>query len=119
MLFSTLPLCLLSLALASHGQPRTHTSSGFLGTCNRIAAAISGASEVFYPRAHVIVSPVIFQADGAQAAPQYLSDISHYSLSSSEVSACSVEPGSVEDVSEIVGYPIQMYQFLLSSSYHS
>ena len=106
MLLSTLLLCTLSLILASHGQPEPRNSSGFLGTCNRIAAAISGASEVFYPRAHVLLRFVIFQADGTQAAPQYLSDISHFSLASSEVSACSVEPGSVEDVSEIVGYPI-------------
>ena len=40
-----------------------------------------------------------------QAAPEYLFDISHASLSSTEVSACSVEPGSAEDVSKIVRYP--------------
>jgi hypothetical protein len=32
----------------------------------------------------------------------YLSDNFHYSLASSQQSACSVEPGTAEDVSEIV-----------------
>jgi hypothetical protein len=37
-----------------------------------------------------------------QAAPQYTADNFHYALSSSQESACSVEPGSAEDVSKIV-----------------
>jgi hypothetical protein len=37
-----------------------------------------------------------------QVAPGYLLDISHAVASSIEASACSVEPGTVEDVSEIV-----------------
>lgn len=36
--------------------------------------------------------------------PQYVSDVSHYFSSSSQVSTCSVEPGSAEDVSKIVRY---------------
>src|ERR1700743_47019 len=39
---------------------------------------------------------------GNQAAPEYLFDISHPASSSTEASACSVEPGSAEDVSKIV-----------------
>jgi hypothetical protein len=39
---------------------------------------------------------------GDQATSEYLSDISHYSFASSEASACTVEPGSAEDVSKIV-----------------
>ena len=46
---------------------------------------------------------VVLLTDGDQASTQYLSDISHYSLSSSQESACSVEPGTAEDVSKIVG----------------
>jgi hypothetical protein len=37
-----------------------------------------------------------------QADPEYSFDISHAASSSTEASACSVEPGSAEDVSEIV-----------------
>ena len=42
------------------------------------------------------------QLIGDQAASEYLFDISHASSASSEESACSVEPGSAEDVSKIV-----------------
>ncbi|KAH9990399.1 hypothetical protein BJV77DRAFT_1124207 [Russula vinacea] len=69
-----------SLALLSYGQPETlenHISSDLL--------AISGASQVFFP-----------------TASEYLFDIEHATPSSTEASACSVEPGSAEDVSEIV-----------------
>jgi hypothetical protein len=42
-----------------------------------------------------------------KATPEYMSDISRAAtrISSSEVSACSVEPGSAKDVSKIVSYP--------------
>ena len=48
-----------SLALLSYGQPETlenHNSSDLLCTCNQIAGAISGASQVFFPRERVILS---------------------------------------------------------------
>jgi len=45
--------------------------------------------------------------------PQYVSDVSHYFSSSSQVSTCSVEPGSPEDVSKIVRYSLLV---LLSTS---
>ena len=38
----------------------------------------------------------------SQAATEYLLDIEHAYTSSTEDSACSVEPGSAEDVGEIV-----------------
>jgi hypothetical protein len=37
-----------------------------------------------------------------QAASEYLFDIEHGTPSSTEASACSVEPGCAEDVGEIV-----------------
>jgi hypothetical protein len=46
-------LCAFALALRSHGKPaalETRNSSDLLCTCNDIAAAISGASQVFFPR---------------------------------------------------------------------
>ena len=39
---------------------------------------------------------------GNQASSEYVLDLSHASASSSQVSVCSVEPGSTEDVSKIV-----------------
>lgn len=41
---------------------------------------------------------------GDQASPEYSIDISHASSASSQASTCSVEPGSTEDVSEIVSH---------------
>ncbi|KAH9990418.1 FAD-binding domain-containing protein [Russula vinacea] len=88
MALTTLLLYAVSLALLSYGQPEAlgnHNSSGPLYTCNKIAAAISGASQVFFP-----------------LTLEYLVDIEHAYSSSNEASACSVEPGSSEDVGEIL-----------------
>ena len=40
--------------------------------------------------------------DHDQASPEYSYDISHASISSTQASACSVEPGSAEDLGKIV-----------------
>jgi hypothetical protein len=49
-----------------------------------------------------------------QASPEYSSDLHHASNLSSQVSACSVEPGSAEDVSKIVSHPTSMRQVFLA-----
>jgi len=54
--------CAFVLALTSHARPETresHPHSQFLDTCHKIAADISGASQVFFPRAPLIPSPVV------------------------------------------------------------
>ena len=105
MALTTPLLCAFFLALLSYGLPEApekRDSSGILRTCNQIAAAISGASQVYFPRERIILSLYYFRLNMDQASSNYLSDISHASLSSTEASACSVEPGSSEDVSEIV-----------------
>ncbi|KAH9990392.1 hypothetical protein BJV77DRAFT_963381 [Russula vinacea] len=51
-----------SLALLLYGQSEAlenHNSSGLLYTCNQIAAAISGASQVFFPRSAEDVSEIL------------------------------------------------------------
>ena len=101
----TLILCSFALALLPCGKSAASEApnSSDLCTCNDIAAAISGESQVFFPRMslshllHFILMP-------DQAAPEYLLDIFQASSSSSQASACSVEPGSPEDVSKIVRY---------------
>ncbi len=111
MLFS----CSLFLLFFSYGRPETlQKPSGFQHTCHQIAAAISGASQVFFPRACIIFCFPYRKLMGAQASPEYTSDIFHPSSSSSEVSACSVEPGSAEDVSKIVSHPTSMCQLFLT-----
>ncbi|KAF8486373.1 FAD dependent oxidoreductase [Russula ochroleuca] len=80
MALATLLLCAFSLTLLSYGRPEVlenRNSSDLLCTCNKIAVALSGAS-------------------------QYVFDIEHAFSSSTEASACSVEPGSAEDLSKIL-----------------
>ncbi|KAI0260042.1 FAD-binding domain-containing protein [Gloeopeniophorella convolvens] len=61
-------------------------SSSYLSTCQHIANSISNASAVFYPN-----------------STQYVADNEHSFVSSSAPSACSVEPGTAQDVSTIIG----------------
>ncbi|KAI9437987.1 FAD-binding domain-containing protein [Lactarius indigo] len=75
-----------SLASFSHVSALTATPpSRFQSTCRRIASTISNSSQVFYPN-----------------STQYVVDNEHALISSTQASACSVEPGSVDDVSEIL-----------------
>ncbi|PCH36771.1 FAD-binding domain-containing protein [Wolfiporia cocos MD-104 SS10] len=84
------PLWLLSLSalalFATLGAADTTIQSrDTSSTCEDIASAISSASAVFWP-------------------PEYYfeEDIEHYISSSSQVSTCSVEPGTAEDVGTIL-----------------
>ena len=46
--------------------------------------------------------PSVRNNEEYKASENYVQDISHYAGSSSEKAACSVEPGIVEDVGQIV-----------------
>jgi hypothetical protein len=109
------------LSLAHDGQQDVfgllatmHNLTGPLNTCYQIATAISGASQVSFPRKRIILSFGLqyFNLMDDQAAPEYLLGMAHTSASSSEVSACSVEPGSTEDVSKIVRHLDLLHQLL-------
>ncbi|KAI0260003.1 hypothetical protein BC834DRAFT_973806 [Gloeopeniophorella convolvens] len=54
--------------------------------CNKIAQSISPNSNVFYP-----------------GSPDFIADISHWANTSSQVSACSVRPGTPQDIGIILG----------------
>ncbi|KAI0700209.1 FAD-binding domain-containing protein [Cytidiella melzeri] len=54
-------------------------------TCKQIASAISSASDVYWPGAF-----------------HYTVDLEHWASSSSQISACSVEPGTAEDLGKIL-----------------
>ncbi|KAI0260040.1 FAD dependent oxidoreductase [Gloeopeniophorella convolvens] len=89
MISTTFLFCALALSSLVPSEARhvnTRGPSEFESTCNAIAAAVSSSSQVFF-----------------SGSPQYASDNSHMFISSSAASACSVEPGSVEDVSTILG----------------
>jgi len=114
MVLTSVLLCAFALALRSYGKPaalETRNSLDLLCTCNDIATAISGTSQVFFPRMSSLIYDN-FILMGGQASPEYLLDISHAAPSSSQVSTCSVEPGSAEDVSKIVSYLDLMHQLL-------
>jgi hypothetical protein len=119
-LLYTFSLALLSLAYDDQDVfgilATMHNSTDPLNTCDQIAMAISGISQVFFPRKRVILPFRLRYSNliGDQAAPEYLLDIAHASASSSEPSACSVEAGSTKDLSEIVRHPDQ---FHLASSH--
>ena len=109
------------LSLAYDGQQDVfgllatmHNSTDPLNTCDHIATAISGASQVSFPHKRVFLSSDLryYHLMGDQAAPEYLLDMAHASASSSEMSACSVEPGSTEDVSRIVRHLDLLHRLL-------
>ncbi|KAH8981552.1 FAD-binding domain-containing protein [Lactarius deliciosus] len=86
MLSTTFLVVAFSLASFSHTSVLTATPSGrYQSTCRSIANTISNSSQLFYPN-----------------STQYNADIEHSIVSSSQVSACSVEPGSAADVSVIL-----------------
>ncbi|KAI9449065.1 FAD dependent oxidoreductase [Lactarius psammicola] len=87
-LFTFGAFSLVSGSLAS-GIPGPSTRQtpqhDFQAVCHQITSVISNASQVFFP-----------------PAAEYDSDNEHAFVSSSEVSACSVEPGSTQDVGLIL-----------------
>ncbi|KAH9017336.1 FAD-binding domain-containing protein [Lactarius deliciosus] len=86
MLSTTFLVVAFSLASFSHASVLTVTPSGrYQSTCRSIANAISNSSQLFYPN-----------------STQYNADIDHSLITSTQVSACSVEPGSAADVGAIL-----------------
>ncbi|ETW77470.1 hypothetical protein HETIRDRAFT_480129 [Heterobasidion irregulare TC 32-1] len=75
----------IHLLAALSGLVSGQSNHGANSTCQAIAKAISPLSEVFYP-----------------GASQYSADIKHWVESSTQQATCSVEPGSVQDVSTIL-----------------
>ena len=109
MALETLLFCSFFLSILSYGRPEAVQSPSELQrTCDQIAAAISGASHVFFPRMCLMYHLPYRKLINVQAAPEYSSDNYHASNLSSEVSTCSVEPGSPEDVGNIVSHPTSM-----------
>lgn len=78
--FAGILLSIAALGASAH-QPRAAATS----TCQSIAAAISSASDVYYP-----------------LSINYIQDNAHWASTSSQDSTCSVEPGSIEDVGKIL-----------------
>ena len=105
MLSTTFLVVALTLASFSRASVLTVTPSPqhYKSTCRRIASAISNSSQVFYPSAWLSSCPSIgTRLKYKEDSTQYIADNEHAALSSTQASACSVEPGSAADVSLIV-----------------
>ena len=83
--------------------------TGYKDICKKLEGTISSASQVFYPGgsenymiARLIMSTIYMIDTGSIGSPEFEADISHWANSSSQVSACSVEPGTPQDVGLIV-----------------
>lgn len=80
--FASLPVL---AAVASAASSNTVTQINATDVCRTIARTVSSASAVYYP-----------------GSANYTSDIFHWYPSSTQQSACSVEPGTVADVARIL-----------------
>jgi len=71
--------------------------------CGCIGDAVSSASLVAYPRQYFFfgIRPGVYVFYAAVDL-QYDKDIQHWSFTNTQLSECTVEPGTVEDVSVIV-----------------
>ncbi|KAF9510991.1 hypothetical protein BS47DRAFT_1299511 [Hydnum rufescens UP504] len=78
-------VALLPLVLGRSVSLNLETRAKYHSTCLAIQHVISHASQVFHP-----------------GNVPYVNDTSHWVPSSTQASACSVEPGTVEDVSKIL-----------------
>ncbi|KAI0043437.1 FAD-binding domain-containing protein [Auriscalpium vulgare] len=80
---------IVALAGASQDGVQIPLSSGrdYNATCHAIAHKVSTATSVYYP---------------GDPSGNYTADNSHWGVTSSAASACSVEPGSIADIREIL-----------------
>ena len=102
------------LAVTALCQQFPLAATSYNDTCNKIEQAISSASQVFYPGEFGYAVPTTSMIDAASiGSPGFDADISHWANSSSQVFACSVEPGTPQDVGLIVSSIISY-----SSSFH-
>jgi hypothetical protein len=82
---SLVALVVTAAAQSVTGAALVHRSSVASAACAQIQASVSSASSVAYP-----------------LTLQYTADNAHYAASSSDTSVCTVEPGSIADVSTVV-----------------
>ena len=101
------------------------TATGYSDTCNKIEQITSSDSQVFYPGESGYICPntsTISETDiESIGSPEFDADISHWANSSSQISACSVEPGTPQDVGLIVSaiaiYPYRLIDVISCRSF--
>jgi len=104
--------CARQSTLVGHMQVVSKPSHLLRETCKEIATSISVASEVYgfgsllyYPHVLNSRSCVVF----VTGSGNYFEDISHWASSSTQIAACSFEPGTLEDVGIAVSMHYEMY----------
>jgi hypothetical protein len=85
---------LVGLALA--------TTEEYRAACKVVETAISNASKVYYPGEHGQLPWLCGRANARTGDPLYIRGKYHFVASSEQDPACLVEPGTPEDVGEIV-----------------
>jgi hypothetical protein len=88
-------LALAVLALAT-------TNEEYCAACKAVETAISNASSVYYPGGDEQSPPWCGEANERTGDPSYVEGKYHFYASSEQDPACVVEPGTPEDVGEIV-----------------
>ena len=86
---------LVGLALAT-------TNEEYCAACRAVETAISNASNVYYPGENGQLPWWCGGANARTGDPLYVKGKYHYVVSSEQDPACVVEPGTPEDVGEIV-----------------
>ena len=86
---------LAGLALAT-------TNEEYCAACKAVETAISNATNIYYPGEDKQLPPWCGGANAWTGDPLYIKGKSHFVASSEQDPACVVEPGTPEDVGEIV-----------------
>ena len=91
-------LALVGLTLATPNEE-------YCAACKAVETAISDASNVYYPGRYEQLSSWYGGANARIGDPSYVEGKYHFYASSEQDPACVVEPGTPEDVGEIVRPP--------------
>ena len=78
------------------------TNEDYCAACKAVETAISSASKVYYPSENEQLLWWCGGANGRTGDPLYAKGKYHFVASSEQDPACVVEPGTPEDVGEIV-----------------
>ena len=78
------------------------TNEEYCAACKAVETAISNASNVYYPGENGQLPWWCGGANARTGDPLYAKGIDHFITSSEQDPACVVEPGTPEDVGEIV-----------------
>ena len=110
---------LVATALFQHWKL---TADDYKDTCMKIEQTISLASQVFYSGKSsiiLLVVPTSHNLYSSIGSPEFEADISHWAASSSQVSACSVRPGTPQDVGLIASAILTYFCHLINFSRRS